>query len=137
MPETTFCYNPETGKPNPVSVREFHLMDRKEARAYMRPLSKREQKDFYLATVMAWESLPLQTRREIQQAYVDKLGKRDNKSIGDKIELFREKLYLKHLMLPEKKPIFFRKLRTKEHTFPKWMKETKSPYLISSQLKTI
>ncbi|MEK7533006.1 MAG: hypothetical protein AAB542_01100 [Patescibacteria group bacterium] len=132
MTETTARFNPETGKPNPISQREFHLMDRKEKRTFFVSLSGDEKKMFQAAIMVAVEALPLKVRREQQQMLVAKLEKRNSASMGDKVEILLEKVRLKQLMLPEKKPIFFRKLRSREFPWPKWMKEAKSPYLISS-----
>jgi len=124
----------ETDKPNPVSIREYHLMDRHELRAYLAPLDRQERKQLLLASVAAWEALPLADRRSIQKEYVAKLESRNHMSIGDKIELARERVYYRHLMLPEKKPIFFRKLRSNPVPLPKIFHEAKSPYLIHATI---
>lgn len=131
MTETATRFNPESGKPNPVSVKEFALMDRKEMRAFMAPLSSKEKSDFMITYQVVYGALPLATKREIAQASVDKLAKRQNASIADAIELAHEKMHLKRLMLPEKQPIFLRKLRTKKFDMPRWIAEKKSPYLIA------
>lgn len=125
-------FNPETGKPNPVSLKEVMLMDRKEVKAFLKPLGKKEEWDFQAAVQSAALRMPLSERREIQKQLVDKLQKRENKSVADKLELGLKKLQLKRLMLPEKQPIFFRKLRTKELKLPKWMTEKKSAYLMGA-----
>lgn len=124
-------FNPETGKPNPVSVKEFALMDRKEMRAFMAPLSSKERGDFTIVYRVAYDALPLATKRDIAQASVDKLSKRQDVSIADAVELAYKKMYLKRLMLPEKQPIFLRKLRIKKFDMPRWISEKKSPYLIA------
>ena len=125
-------FNPETGKPNPVSLKEVMLMDRKEVKAFLKSLNKKEEWDFHAAVQSAALRMPLAERREIQKQLVDKLQKRENKSVADKLELGLMKLQLKRLMLPEKQPIFFRKLRTKEFKLPKWMTEKKSAYLMGA-----
>ena len=125
-------FNPETGKPNPVSLRELMLMDRKEIKAFVKPLNKKEQWDFQVAVQSAALKMPLVERRELAKQLVDKLEKRENKTIADKLELKLVKLQTARLMLPEKQPIFFRKLRTKEIKLPKWMTEKKSAYLMGA-----
>jgi hypothetical protein len=125
-------FNPETGKPNPVSLREVMLMDRKEGKAFVKPLNKKEEWDFQVAVQSAALKMPLIERREVAKEFVAKLQKRENKSIGDKLEVGLAKLQLARLMLPEKQPIFFRKLRTKELKLPKWMTEKKSAYLMGT-----
>ena len=129
-------FNPETGKPNPVSLKEYMTMDRKEQRAFGRALDRGEKKSFQAAVVREVTRLRLKDRREIQQTLVNKLERRQNKSIGDKVELALAKMRLTHLMMPEKQPIFFRKLRTKEMPLPKWITESKSPYFITSPLSS-
>ncbi len=77
--------------------------------------------------------MPLTEKRMIQKELVAKLTLRKNMSIGDRIELAREQLYLKSIMLPEKRPILFRKLRTKPMGIPKMFGEAKSSFLIAPQ----
>jgi len=125
-------FNPETGKPNPVSLREVMLMDRKELKSFIKPLNKKEEWDFQVAVQSAALRMPLAERREVHKQLVDKLQKRENKSVADKLEVGLAKIQLKRLMLPEKQPIFFRKLRTKELKLPKWMTEKKSAYLMGA-----
>lgn len=125
-------FSPETGKPNPVSLREYMLMDRHEQRAYMKPLSKKERYDFQIAALHGVINMPLSEKRTIQKEIVAKLEARTHMSIGDKIELVIEKLRDRQLQLPEKKPILFRKLRTKPMAVPKAFGSGKSPFLISS-----
>lgn len=125
--------SPETGKPNPVSIKEYMLMDRYEQRQFQQGLSKSEKKDLMTHAARESWNLPLEKKREIQQEFVKKLEQRSNNKIGDKYELWQAKAYLKHIMLPEKQPIFFRKLRSKEPPFiRKFFGTVKSPYLISS-----
>lgn len=130
MTETTFQFNPETKKPMPVSMREFLLMDRKEQRAFNVALTKDEKFAFQASVFMKMVEMPQEERREIQKEFVAKLEKREDKSIGDKVELVREKWVLASLSLPEKQPIFFRKLRNKVPF--KSIRDAKSPYLIAS-----
>lgn len=130
--EKTGNFNPETGKPNPVSLKEYMLMDRHEQRAFGRALDKGEKRSFQTAVIREITRLRLKDRREIQQMLVTKLEKRQNTSIGDKVELALAKMRLTHLNMPEKQPIFFRKLRTKELPLPKWITESKSPYFINT-----
>lgn len=125
-------FSPETGKPIPVSLREFMLMDRHEERAYIKPLSKKEKYDFQLAALHGIANMPLSEKRAIQKEFVAKLEARTHMSIGDKIELAIEKFRNRLLQLPEKKPILFRKLRKKPMAFPKMFGSGKSPFLISS-----
>ncbi len=125
-------FNPETGKPNPVSLKEFLLMDRDVQKSFIKPLSKQEQKDFQMAVVVGVASMPLAERREIAKIQVDKMQQKENKTIGDKLALLQAKMHLRQVMLPEKQPIFFRKLRTKEFKLPKWLTEKKSAYLMGS-----
>jgi len=132
MSETQYI-SPETGKPNPVSLREYLTMDRYEQRQFQHDLSKSEKKDLMMHAAREVWFLPLAKKREIQQEIVKKLEQRSNDKIGDKLELWQAKAYLKHIMLPEKQPIFFRKLRSKEPPFiRKFFGTVKSPYLISS-----
>jgi len=130
MTEMQRYFNPETGKPNPVSVREFYLMDRKEQRAFQKSLTRKEKRDFQLQFIVEVDKLPKSEKIALSRAFVDKLKLRDNKSIGDKVELFRAKLYAKRAELPTKQPIFFRKFRTGETPWPTWVLKTRSPYLI-------
>lgn len=126
-------FSPETGKPNPVSVRECHLMDRHELRAFLKPLDRKEKRDFAATAMMAFESLPLSERRLLQKALVQKLEARKGTGLGDKLELALEKSRLAQLMLPEKKPILFRKIRSKENVlYKKVLGKYKSPFFISS-----
>lgn len=126
-------YSPETGKPNPVSLREFMLMDRHEQRAFTKPLSQKEKYDFQLSVIHGMASMPLEEKRDIQKALVAKLASRAHMSLGDKIELTRETLYLKSIMLPKKEPILLRKLRAKPLPVLKLFGEAKSPFLIAPQ----
>lgn len=131
MAETSLHFHPETGKPMPVSYQEFYNLDRHEVRAFLRAFSRKESKDFQLAVVAKALTLTRDERRKLEKAFVDKLEKRENKSVGDKVELYLARLRLKKVMLPEKKPIFFRKLRTGEPKVPVFLRNAKSPYLIS------
>lgn len=133
MTESTQRFNPETGKPNPVSVREFYLMDRKEQRAFLKPLSQKENWRFSKQFIVLFDRLSKAEKRELTQKKIEKLQKNKSPSVGDRIELFFAELRAKQQALPSKPPIFFRKFRTGERQtrFPKWMTKTKSPYLIS------
>lgn len=130
MGETTIQFHPETKKPMPVSAREYQLMDRHEKRVFEKVLSDGEKKDFQLATMKHLWNQPLSERRDIANEFVAKLEKRENKSIGDKVELVMAKVHAASLKLPEKHPIFFRKFRQGEHPIPKILREAKSPYMI-------
>lgn len=125
-------FNPETGKPNPVSLKEFMLMDRDVQKSFIKPLSKQEQKDFQMAVIVGIAQMPLPERREMAKKQVETMQKKENKTIGDKLALLQAKLHLRQVMLPEKQPIFFRKLRTKEFKLPKWLTEKKSAYLMGA-----
>lgn len=125
-------FNPETGKPNPVSLKEFLLMDRDTQKSFIKPLSKQELKDFQLSVAVGYATMPLAERREIAKIQVDKLQQKEQKTIADKLSLLQAKMHLRQVMLPEKQPIFFRKLRTKEFKLPKWMTEKKSAYLMGA-----
>ena len=125
-------FNPETGKPNPVSLKEFMLMDRDVQKSFIKPLSKKEQKDFQMAVIVGIAQMPLPERREMAKKQVETMQKKENKTIGDKLALLQAKLHLRQVMLPEKQPIFFRKLRTKEFKLPKWLTEKKSAYLMGA-----
>ncbi len=120
----------EGEKPNPVSYREFSTMDRHEQQAFLGKLSKEEKKEFQVAVARTYTETPITERRAIAQELVAKLEKRENKTIGDKMELVLDKVRLKQLTLPEKTPILFRKLRIKTLPMPRWIKEAKSAYLI-------
>ena len=95
-------FNPETGKPNPVSLKEFLLMDRDVQKSFIKPLSKQEQKDFQMAVVVGYATMPLAERREIAKIQVDKMQQKENKTIGDKLSLLQAKMHLRQVMLPEK-----------------------------------
>lgn len=95
-------------------------------------LSRRERFDFAASYIVSFDRLPIATRREYARAKMEKLQNRSNASLGDKLEVAQMKLYLKHIELPAKPPIFFRKLRTRETSWPKWIAEKKSPFLIKS-----
>jgi hypothetical protein len=134
MTETqTQRFNPETGKPNPLSTREYMTMTFAEQKQFIGPLSRQEKKDFQLAFTQEYLTMSLAQRREIQKAALARLEARENKTIGQKLELLQAKMHMRHLMLPEKQPIFFRKLRSREISLPKWL-QRKSPYLISASL---
>ncbi len=128
----TYRFNPETGKPNPVSVREVCLMDRNELRAFFKPLGIKEKMDFQFAFVAEYSKLSLKQRIEIAQAEVEKYSKRESMNIADKIELALAKLSLKNIM-QEKKSVSSQKPDGKrELKLPKWVMEKKSPYLIGA-----
>ena len=131
MGESSLTFSKETGKPNPVSLKEYLLMDRHEHKSFFRGMDRKEQKTFLVVAAREASSLRLNERREIQSALVKKLEARKSMNIIDKIETSIEKARLARLMLPPKEPILFRKLRTKEFKLPKWLGETKSPYLIA------
>ena len=124
---------PETDKPNPVSLREYHLMDRRERKAFLGKLTNSEKKDLRLAAVVAMESKPRSERREMARELVSKLEKRENPSVGDRVELLLAKKEVLRLTIPEKPAIFLRKLRTKAFPWPRWIRETHSPYLITGR----
>ncbi len=130
--ETSLSFNKETGKPDPVSLKEFILMDRHEQRAFTRALDRGERKAFQASVMRELSRLRLKDRRELAAASVKKLESRENRSIGDKVELALARARLARLMMPEKQPIFFRKFRTREIPLPKWMTESKSPYFINT-----
>lgn len=125
-------FNPETGKPNPVSLKEFMLMDRAAQKSFIKPLSKQEQKDFQMAVIVGIAQMPLPERREMAKKQVEIMQQKENKTIGDKLALLQAKMHLRQVMLPEKQPIFFRKLRTKEFKLPKFLTEKKSAYLMGA-----
>lgn len=124
-------FNPETGKPNPISLKEWYGMDKKSQRAFAKQLSPKEQYDFTFAFTRAIDQLPKAKRHELIQHRVESLSKKEHKSIGDRIDLALTTMEMKRLELPSKPPIFLRKLRTKETPFPKWVRDIKSPFLIS------
>ena len=127
MAETT--QSKEFDKPNPVSLREYHLMDRNERKVYMAKLTRDEQKNLRLAAIVAMESKPRKERQELADTLVEKLNKRQNTSIADKIEVVLAKKDALRLMIPERPAIFLRKLRA--IPWPRWM-ERSSPYLIAA-----
>lgn len=132
MVESSLRFSTETGKPNPVSLKEFLLFDRHEQRKFSHALTMKESKDFQMSVVREMSRMRLKDRREIAQAQVKKLSARDNRTLGDRMELAMAKARLAHLMMPEKQPIFLRKLRTMEVKLPKWIMESKSPYFINT-----
>ena len=121
----------EVNKPTPVSMREYMLMDRHEQRVFHSKMTRSEKKVFGMQFVREYTRMPLVDKREIAKAQVEKLSQRPNSSLGDKIELAQARAYAVNIHLPEKKPIFFRKLRTKEIPLPKMFREANSPYLIA------
>jgi len=129
MQEITLSSNPEIEKPHPVSIREYLLMDRHEIRAFTKKLTKQEKFDFQASVMKKLVEMPPEQLREIRAEFVEKLKKRQNKSIADKIELKQAILHQVSMALPKKEPIFFRKLRAKV-PMPKAIREAKSPYLI-------
>ncbi len=131
--ETHRRFNPETGKPLPVTPREYMLKDRHETKAFLAPLSRKERLDLQKAVSAAVIKMPLAERRSIADALVTKLENRRNTSIADILELTWARTHQAQLHLPEKKPIFFRKLRTREIKLPTWLGEAKSPYLIATR----
>ncbi len=131
MAETT--QSKEFDKPNPVSLREYHLMDRNERKAYLDQLTRSEQKKLRVAAIVAREAQPRKVRRELANELVEKLEKRQNTSIADKVEVLLAKKDAIRLLIPEKPAIFLRKLRAEALPWPKWMiKEHTSPYLIAA-----
>lgn len=129
--ESALSFNPETGKPNPISLKEWYGMDRKTQRTFAKQLSPREQYDFRLVLSMAFDTLPKAKRHEVLKHRVDALQTKEHKSIGDRIDLVMTTVEMKRLELPAKPPIFLRKLRTEQH-FPKWALEKKSPFFMKS-----
>jgi len=121
----------EQGKPNPVSLHEYQLMDRHEQKAFLDGLTRDEQKMFQKTVAAKVYAQTRQQWRETARAFVKKLEGRDNKTIGDKLELQIARVRAAQLSLPEKKPIFFRKLRTGKPAVPKFLLSAKSPYLIA------
>ncbi len=119
----------EQDKPNPVSLREYYLMDRHERGVYMAKLTREEQKDLRVAAAVAMESKPRKERKQLADELVEKLRKRQNASIADKIEIALAQKNALALLLPERPAIFLRKLRA--IPWPKWT-ERSSPYLIGA-----
>lgn len=109
MEQTTQRFNPETGKPNPVSMKEFYLMDRKEQRAFLKPLSSKEQMAFVYAYDTQLFKCPKSEMQQLREAKIQKLSERKNSSISDRIELAMVKLNKKLSDFPEKPAILFRK----------------------------
>lgn len=123
-------FNPETGKPNPISLNEWFGKDRDHAEQFLRGLSAKEKKDFSVSVTVAFESLPKQKRLELVRIKKEALEKKQNASLRDKVDLAIIKLKEKQLELPSKPVIFLRKLRGPNSPFRKWAAETKSPFLI-------
>jgi len=119
----------EQDKPNPLSLREYHLMDRHERGVYMSKLTREEQRALRLAAVAAMAEKPRKERKQLADELVEKLSKRQNVSIADKVEVMLAKKDSLRLMIPERPAIFLRKLRA--IPWPKWMERT-SPYLIGA-----
>lgn len=129
--ESALSFNPETGRPNPVSLKEWYGMDRKTQRTFAAQLSPKEKFDFINALGVAFDSLPKDKRHEILQHRADVLQKKEHKSIGDRMDLALTQVEAKRLELPAKPPIFLRKLRGASR-FPKWVGEIKSPFFMKS-----
>lgn len=124
--------NPETGKPNPVSVREYYLMDRYEREAFRQQLTTSESNDFSYAAMVAVFDLPQAERTQLALQKVAKLENRPNTSIKDKLEVALAKWAVTKEKLPKKPPILLRKFRNGQgsEAMPKWLREKKSPYLM-------
>lgn len=104
-------------------------MDRHERGMYLSKLTRKEQKDLRVAAIVAMESKPRKERKQLADELVEKLRKRQNVSLADKIEIALAQKDSLRLMLPERPAIFLRKLRA--IPWPKWMERT-SPYLIGT-----
>lgn len=128
--ESAALMNPETGKPNPASLKELATMDRHELRSFAKGMTKGESFDFQIAYAVAQTALPIGQKVEYARARLGKIQSRENKSIPDKFELWQAKQYLKSVESRQQRQQ--NGAKQKEVSFPKWIKEKKSPYLIAS-----
>ena len=112
--------NPETGKPNPISLKELSIMDPHELKAFTKGMTMKESFDFQIAYAVAETALPTNKKIEYARERIKKLESREKKSIPDKVKILLEKQYIKNLASSPRKEVHW----------PKWIKETKSPYLI-------
>ena len=79
--------NVEVLKQRPISVREWEIMNGREKRAYLAPLSWKERATFMLTSAQDFESLPWEERREIRLESIEKLESQSKLSLGDKVNL--------------------------------------------------
>lgn len=79
--------NPEMLKQQPISVREWELMNGREMRAYLGPLSWKERATFMLTAAQDFESLPWEERREIRLESIEKFENQPKLSVGEKVHL--------------------------------------------------
>lgn len=120
----------ETGKPNPISLRELTAMSKEDVKSFTGKLTKKENQEFYKSIMRAQLTLTKDERKELARITINKLQKIEQKTLGDKIDLGLAKIRLKSID-HERPPIFFRKFRQTPH-IPKFLKDAKSPYLMNT-----
>jgi hypothetical protein len=125
--ESTLTINPETGKPNPLSYKEWMTMDRKAQKAFLNSLSIPEQVSFITVANEHYAKLPKAEKKALWDARVDMLKNIPNKSLAQRLELAVVKLGAKRLSLPDRPRIIGRKLSGIENPLKKLVK---SPYFI-------
>lgn len=126
--ETTIAMNPETGKPNPISLKEWYHMDTTDQKQFMKGLSYKEQIAFGIASENAFYHLPKQEKRELLQARIDILNIKENPSLMEKLELKTLKSAFKESETKTTPPEGYKGIKKK-------LTEVSSPYFIKPQIK--
>lgn len=102
----TVSANVEMLKQPPISVREWELMNGREMRSYLAPLTWKERANFMLTAAQDFEAFPWEERREIRLESIEKLENQPKLSLGEKVSLAFYKGSVKigdwiHVRLPE------------------------------------
>ncbi len=93
--------NQETNKPNPISLKEWFLMDTDEQKDFFGNLSFREKNDFMIAQSNYYQELPKAEKQALIQARIDKLSGKKDQTLKDKAELGAMKSALGHAESPK------------------------------------
>jgi len=128
--ETTITISPETGKPNPISLKEWYHMDTTDQKQFMKGLSYKEQVAFGIASKNEFYHLPKQEKQELLQARIDILSKKENPSLMEKLELKTLKSDFQGSETKTIPPEGYKGIKKK-------LTEVSSPYLIKPQIKKL
>ena len=80
-------HNTEGLKQFIVSIKDWELMNSREKRAYLAPLSWKERATFMLTAAQDFEALPWEERREMRLESIEKLESESTLPLGDKVRL--------------------------------------------------
>ena len=130
MAESALSFSPETGKPDPVSTKEWFSRDGNAQKDFQKTLSWKEKRDFRVALTVAVESMPRNERRELWKIRKEALDRKKDPTIADKVDRAIAAFKEARLLLPEKPKILLRKLRGPNGPFARWAREKTSPFLM-------